>query len=120
MPEKELEVSLFKAKDYIDGMSIPAIEGLDGKVYKGRLLSFEEVLPLQGKLEALQSRGITTDETKKIVSEICTLLGIPPEVVLQLPPKAMMQAVLHFFRSMFGESSSNGSSNKEPPTNTSA
>src|SRR5437762_2708642 len=98
-------------------MSVPAIEGLDGKVYKGRLLSFEEVLPLQSKLEELQAKTITPEKMRVIVTEICQLMEIPPAVVLALPPKVMVKAVVHFFKLMFGESSSNGSSNKEPPTN---
>lgn len=118
--KKEPHLALFRAREYLDGMSVPAIEDADGVVHKGRLMSFEEVLPLQDKLEKLQDKNVDPQAMREIVVDICTSIGIPPEAVLSLPPRVMVKAVVHFFKSMFGENSSNASSNKETPTSTSA
>lgn len=100
------KVSLFKARDYVEAMSPPAFEDLDGEVHIGRLLSFEEVLPLQEKLDQLTEETVDVEKMKAIITEICEKVNIPAEKVLALPPKVMMRAVLHFFTSMFGQESS--------------
>lgn len=112
----EPRISVFRTKDYLDGMSRPAIEDENGVVYTGRLMSFEEVLPLQAKIEDLQDEKITPQQMKELVADICRAIDIPPEVVLKLPPKIMIQAVIHFFKSMFGQETSSASSSPSPPT----
>lgn len=115
----EPKVSLFRAKEYIDALAVPAIEDRHGKIHTGRLLSFQEVLPLQKYIDALQDEDATPEKTKELVTQICQAIAIPPEVVLELPPKIMLKAVLHFFESMFGVESGNDSSPNRLPTNTS-
>lgn len=80
---------------------------LGPKTYEGRILSAQEWLPYQERFRAL---GVTSsdeameDLTEEEAAELLSIfrdyleeIGIPPEVVMGLPGRAMEEAVEAFF-----------------------
>lgn len=80
---------------------------LGPKTYEGRVLSAQEWLPYQERFRALgvtsSDEGLddlTPEEAEELVSifrDYLDEIGIPPEVVMGLPGRAMKEAVEDFF-----------------------
>lgn len=79
---------------YRAAMALPTLV-VDGVEYRAtRLLSFNEVVRLQEKFTQAGGGGAAHLE---IATEICDLSGIPPAVVVDLPPAAVGKVIAGFF-----------------------
>jgi len=97
---------IFDADEYLAGFEPPRIK-LGGEEYVGQILSYEEFLPFQIKMLQLQSGILQGKALINVVLDYCdAVFGGPPwwkfwkpsvgRLVLQLPPKAMLEAVNSF------------------------
>lgn len=94
----------FDTDAFIAAVAPPSIK-VKGKVYTGRLVSWEEMLPLHQKFQNISAVADANKgsplavwtQMEAMVRELCDLVGIPPGPVLSLPPGAMLKACKHFF-----------------------
>lgn len=80
---------------YLAAMTPPTLI-LGGTEYRGtKLLQFNDAVRLQQAL----SNDPTGGNILEVAMELCTLVGIPGEVVVALPGAALMKVVAGFFES---------------------
>lgn len=103
----------FDAQEFVDLLAHPEITvkrrswgGLIGaalglcsptKTYRGRLLSHSEWLPMAETFLAATSGELSERETREAYGVYLDAIGIPRHVVFDLPPAAMLGALLDFF-----------------------
>lgn len=99
----------FDADAYLDSLQPPEIK-LGGKTYKGRLLSLEEWMPFEPRLQAVASEKATVEEIRGVIKDFCDAVFPVPlldllnfrrktvgEQVVALPPAALLKAAAYFF-----------------------
>lgn len=80
---------------YLAAMTPPTLV-LNGVEYRGTaLLKFHDAVRLQQALSADATGG----NILAVAQELCSLVGIPGDVVVQLPGAALMKVVAGFFES---------------------
>lgn len=80
---------------YLAAMTPPTLV-LNGTEYRGTaLLRFHDAVRLQQALSADATGG----NILAVAQELCSLVGIPGDVVVQLPGAALMKVVAGFFES---------------------
>lgn len=67
------------------------------KTYTGRLLSHAEWVPMAEALDAASSGNLDVDEADRVYTRYLRAIGIPPNVVFDLPPGVMVAAIADFF-----------------------
>lgn len=108
---------MFDADQYLESLKPPEIK-LQGKVYKGRLLSLEEWLPFEqtlGAFKTVKENGNAVQDLaamKSVIRKFCEVVFPTPfwqifnpfkktvaEMVIALPPAVMFKATRDFFES---------------------
>lgn len=93
---------MFDADAYVKSLAPPSIE-IDGEVYVGKLLSFDEVAKLQERFAALDEGTADLAEVITLAGDLCMALDLPTDKILELPVPAVMAACADFLRSLVTE-----------------
>lgn len=93
----------FNAKEYLQTLEVPTliVEGENGEelVFKGQLVSFNDVLPYLSELENLEELN-ETDLRERLVPSIVKTIKMPEEAIphlLKLPTGVILEAIADFF-----------------------
>ena len=90
---------MFDADELIEGLALPKVKR-GGQEHTGRLLSFPETLPFLKRFEELQRDSPDPEKLVALTSDLCSAIGIPPEVVLTLPAPLMLECVSELFSAL--------------------
>lgn len=93
---------MFDADAYVKSLVPPSVK-IDGEVYVGKLLGFDEVAKLQERFAALDEGATELDGVAVLAGDLCRALELPSEKILALPIPAMMAACADFLRSLITE-----------------
>jgi hypothetical protein len=90
--------TVLDADAIIEATSPPTIV-FRGQTYTGRVCSLFELLPFQEQFERLQAntKDAKLEDLFAIVRGVCDKVGIPFEVVRQMPTKALKATIAYFF-----------------------
>jgi hypothetical protein len=102
---------MFDADAYLETLQPPTIK-IGGKEYVGRLLSIEEWLPFEPRLNKIAKQEADVDEIRDTIRDYCNLVFQPTwkdlfnfrrktvaEQIVALPPRALLKAAADFFES---------------------
>lgn len=94
----DLSGSVLDADAIVEATSPPKIV-FRGQMYTGRVCSLFELLPFQEQFEKLQanSKDAKLEDLFEIVRGVCEKVGIPFDVVRQMPTKALKATIAYFF-----------------------
>ncbi len=101
---------MFDAQQYLDALSPPQFKDTKGRVHTGRLISYEEFLPFQRKMQTLATAPPSDTVARTIIRSMVGLLFPKPwwkfwrrsvtAHVLRLPPPAAIAAMQDFSQSL--------------------
>jgi len=89
----------FDTKAFLDACSPPTLIH-EGQTYVGKVLSFQEMLPLQEEFDKIQASEAGLGDIESLTSAVCDKIGIPKEIVLALPPGGVLAALQDFLESL--------------------
>lgn len=93
----DLSGSVLDADAIVEATSPPRIV-FRGQTYTGRVCSLFELLPFQEQFEKLQAtKDAKLEDLFAIVQGVCEKVGIPFDVVRQMPTKALKATISYFF-----------------------
>lgn len=104
---------MYDADAYRAAAQRPAIK-VDGAIYTGKLISFDQALEFQARLKQGEQFG---SEAKAVIQDLCRAIDLPAEIVLGLPPGAVLGALQSFFACLLGNEPSNPEPSPAPQSN---
>jgi len=89
---------MYDADAYLSTAIAPSLK-VGGVIYTGKLISFNQVLEFQARI---RGEGNVGERSPEILRELCQAIDLPADILLALPPGAVLGALDHFFACLLG------------------